>query len=400
MFYNFRDTSDRIMNVAPRIASLLAREGLLGRRVGLAVDWRAHSVGIRDRFLAGLPASSDLVVYDLGKVPTPCASQFAKAMGIPSVVITASHLEASFNGLKVFTEDGRPINADVERELIANVEADRSPLPIQRHRPLMMTPASSDFYFQSLNATRQRDKRRITWEVTRGTEEWIERFAPNDEIITAEHPDPEFRPKLDRDFVISIDGDGDKCAIYHHKRRISGQILIGAMTTELGATRVVVSEDLARSVEGYLLAKGVEVIRTPVGDQFVIQAMQRDDFGGEPNGHFILPHTLCPDGLHAGMIALRASEHYRHIPLDQMSGCVVTYPGIAERDLAFRLVAGEAHGSSLRFVRNQDWVYVRRSGWESSLVIQVEGRESEATLDLLLFRLGGRVTRRYCSVEA
>jgi len=137
------------------------------------------------------------------------------------------------------------------------------------------------------------------------------------------------------DFGVAFDGDADR-AIFVAK---SGKIVDGDAVL-LTVARAMKAEGRLRSdtvvstvmsnlgLEKALAAEGIRMVRTPVGDKYVLEEMVRLDatLGGEQSGHVIFrEYATTGDGL---LTALRLFEIARQAGtgLDELTASLVIYP--------------------------------------------------------------------------
>jgi len=115
---------------------------------------------------------------------------------------------------------------------------------------------------------------------------------------------------------IALDGDADRVVLCDENGTIidGDQImgLIGASWKKAGLLKgdaVVATVMSNMGLEKYLAGHGVELLRTNVGDRYVLERMRKDGFnvGGEQSGHMILSdYSTTGDGLVAALQVLAA----------------------------------------------------------------------------------------------
>jgi phosphoglucosamine mutase len=116
------------------------------------------------------------------------------------------------------------------------------------------------------------------------------------------------------DIGIALDGDGDRVLIADERGRIvDGDQLLAVIAeswkadgrlTQSGIVATVMSN---LGLERYLGSLGLAIVRTPVGDRYVLEHMRGHGYnvGGEPSGHIILSdYTTTGDGLLAALQVL------------------------------------------------------------------------------------------------
>jgi phosphoglucosamine mutase len=122
----------------------------------------------------------------------------------------------------------------------------------------------------------------------------------------AVHPEAAARMVVEEDAWagVVVDGDGDRIylvdegGVIHDGDAIVGT-LAGALVQEgkLRGGAVVGTVTTGAGLEAFLAARGIELIRTAVGDRHVAMAMDAKgcNLGGESSGHVLTP-DLCPSG--------------------------------------------------------------------------------------------------------
>jgi phosphoglucosamine mutase len=142
-------------------------------------------------------------------------------------------------------------------------------------------------------------------------------------------------PEIGADLGIAFDGDADRALFVSS----SGKIVDGDAVLFLAGTSLkrdgklpgdlVVSTVMSNlGLEKALEAHGITMLRTPVGDKYVLEEMLKHGaaLGGEQSGHVIfLEHATTGDGL---LTALRVLEivHHSGLSLDRLVDEVKTYP--------------------------------------------------------------------------
>jgi phosphoglucosamine mutase len=138
-------------------------------------------------------------------------------------------------------------------------------------------------------------------------------------------------------------------------------------------------------LEEALAPHGGKVIRTKVGDRYVIEEMVRQNLnlGGEQSGHIIFrDYTTTGDGIISALQILRIMQATGK-PLGELKRCLTKYPQ-AQRNLRVRKKPPlETLPEVMRLLndaetelRGQGRVLLRYSGTESKIRLLIEGRES------------------------
>jgi phosphoglucosamine mutase len=118
------------------------------------------------------------------------------------------------------------------------------------------------------------------------------------------------------DVGICLDGDADRVILIDEKGRIAdGDQLMGLVATQWAAKGTLVKNTLVATVmsnmglERHLNSLGIDLLRTNVGDRYVVEAMRKGGFnlGGEQSGHIVMTDfATTGDGLMAGLQFLNA----------------------------------------------------------------------------------------------
>ena len=116
------------------------------------------------------------------------------------------------------------------------------------------------------------------------------------------------------DIGIALDDDADRVVIVDENGRIVDGDQIMAVIAEswhrdgkLAAGGVVATVMSNLGFERYLAGLGLKLVRTPVGDRYVIEEMRKHGYnvGGERSGHIVLSdYTTTGDGLVAALEVL------------------------------------------------------------------------------------------------
>ncbi len=189
---------------------------------------------------------------------------------------------------------------------------------------------------------------------------------------------------------IALDGDADRVIVIDEK----GQIVDGDAVMAMCATRMKGDGELRRDtvvatvmsnlgLERALEAQGIALVRTPVGDRYVVEAMRQGGFnlGGEQSGHLVfLDHTSTGDGL-IGALQVLALMTRTGKPLSELAQqAMERVPQVLESVTLPARKPLEDMASLQRLVERvkaalgkEGRVLVRWSGTEPKLRVMVEG---------------------------
>ncbi len=116
-------------------------------------------------------------------------------------------------------------------------------------------------------------------------------------------------------------------------RALKGELKRRVLSTAVGdeggfAPALKGTEDALDCILAAIKAAGGQVIRTPVGDKYVVDVMLKNgyNFGGEQSGHLIFgDHGTTGDGLVAALQILRIMAA-KQKPLSELTQCWTRFP--------------------------------------------------------------------------
>jgi phosphoglucosamine mutase len=400
-------------------AALLLRDG---RPLLIGQDTRRSC----DMFVAALIAggtSMGAQVHRLGMCPTPALAFVTDAGSYGAgIMVSASHNPADDNGLKVLDARGMKLDDEVEDELEALVwRAEELASPMNRGLGRDLDArAELDRYREHrlALARRSRSGLRVALDCANGSgcEVAPEILAGTGATVTTHFDRPDgININVDCgatvpgtlaaivagdgvDVGFALDGDADRCvAVDERGRVVDGDQLIGIIARDrlargaLSASTVVLSVlsngGLARAVE----EAGGRVVRTPVGDKYILEAMQVSGagLGGEKSGHVIMPeHTTSSDGIVTALEILDILARTGK-PLSELAVCIPLRPQQQRTVRARHREQWEADFQLAQAVRaaeaeldGRGRILVRPSGTEPALRIMVEGEDAARVEEL------------------
>ena len=321
-------------------AGLVFLRGDHRHRVLIGKDTRLSGYMIENALVAGF-TSVGMDVLLTGPIPTPAVAMLARSMRADlGVMISASHNPYDDNGIKLFGPDGFKLSDEVESEIEALIDADLTkrlakPAAIGRAKRIDgVQDRYIEFAKRTLPKNLSLEGLRVVIDCAHGA---AYRVAPaalwelGAEVFSiGVEPDgfninkdcgstaPEELSRKVRemraDIGIALDGDADRVIIADERGRIvdGDQLLavIAASWKEDGllAKPCVVSTVMSNlGFERYLATLGLKLLRTPVGDRYVLECMREQgcNLGGEPSGHIILSdYATTGDGFVAALQVL------------------------------------------------------------------------------------------------
>jgi phosphoglucosamine mutase len=195
---------------------------------------------------------------------------------------------------------------------------------------------------------------------------------------------------------IALDGDADRVIIAdEHGKLVNGDAVMAICGIDLLQRRALPKKTIVATVmsnmglDQAIAAAGGRVVRTRVGDRYVVEEMRNNGyaFGGEQSGHLIfLDSATTGDGTVAAL-ALLSVMVQSHKPISELAKCMEVFPqaqlGLEVRN---KPELGSLSGV-MRVIRDvekklgaQGRVLVRYSGTEPKVRVLVEGPEQK-TID-------------------
>jgi phosphoglucosamine mutase len=309
-------------------------------RVVIGKDTRRSSYMFENALTAGF-TSTGMDVYLLGPVPTPAVGVLTRSMRADvGVMISASHNSYLDNGIKFFGPDGFKLSDKVElkiEELLDNDIEYAVPQNIGMAKRIddalgrYMEFAKSAFPRKKLlnglkvvvdcaNGAAYKAAPIVLWEL--GAEVISIGVDPNGYNINKEcgstYPQNAANAVLEHgaDVGICLDGDADRLILIDDKGNIAdGDQLMGLIASQWSSKGQLAKNTLVATVmsnmglERYLNSLDIKLLRTNVGDRYVVQEMQRSGYnlGGEQSGHIVMTdYATTGDGLMAALQFLNA----------------------------------------------------------------------------------------------
>jgi len=309
-------------------------------RVVIGKDTRLSGYMMESAMVAGF-TSVGMDVVLLGPMPTPAVAMLTRSMRADlGVMISASHNPFADNGIKLFGPDGYKLSdkdeAAIERQLEQGarlVAAEK----IGRARRIDDARGRYVHHVKSTFPERMRlDGLKIAVDCANGAAYHV---APDalwelgaDVIPLGVNPDGinindecgSTHPELLQETVVAsgadiglaLDGDADRLIVVDEKGQIIDgdqmMALVGLDLHRRGELRggsVVATVMSNLGLERRLGEEGIGLLRTAVGDRYVLEAMREKgcNVGGEQSGHIILSdHSTTGDGIVAALQVLAA----------------------------------------------------------------------------------------------
>ncbi|MEH2510579.1 phosphoglucosamine mutase [Nitrobacteraceae bacterium AZCC 1564] len=413
-------------------AGLVFQRGDHRHRVVIAKDTRLSGYMIENAMVAGF-TSVGMDVLLLGPMPTPAVAMLTKSMRADlGVMISASHNLFDDNGIKLFGPEGFKLSDEVEHQIEQLMDENlvkrlAQSASLGRARRIDgVHDRYIEFAKRTLPRTLSLDGLRVVVDCANGA---AYRVVPEalwelgaDVVSIGVEPDgfninkdcgstaPEALSRKVRemraDIGIALDGDADRVIIADERGHlIDGDQLLAVIAQSwkddgrLAKPGIVATVMSNLGLERYLEGQGLSLLRTPVGDRYVLERMLKDGYnlGGEPSGHIILSDfTTTGDGFVAALQVLSVVQRLGR-PVSEVCHRFEALPQIL-KNVRYRtgkpLDDPEVKSAILdaeRRLNGSGRLLVRSSGTEPVIRVMGEGDNRdlvEEAVDMIVSALG------------
>ena len=389
-------------------------------RILLGKDTRLSGYMFEDALAAGI-TSMGVNVIQVGPMPTPALSYLTTDMRCDAgVMISASHNQYRDNGIKFFGQDGFKLADEIEERIEGLIGSDelrsglassdqlgsarrvddasaRYVVNLKNSFPLDLDLGDFKVVLDCANGAAYKVGPIVHWELgANGISMGIE---PNGRNINdgcgSLFPEQlaERVKETGADIGIALDGDADRVVLVDEVGEIlDGDMLMALCARDMNTRSVLKGDGVVATVmsnlglEKNLEEQGLHLLRTQVGDRYVVEAMRRHGYnlGGEQSGHVIfLDQSRTGDGLKSALQVLSVMAR-REKKLSELTRDYVRFPQallgirVSERKPIDSLPTMQ---SAIREVEaelaDRGRVLIRYSGTEPLARIMVEGESEE-----------------------
>lgn len=411
-------TTEMAMQLGRAVAYVFKKDNGRRHRIVIGKDTRLSGYMLENAMVAGI-CSMGVDVLIIGPLPTPGIAFITSSMRADAgVVISASHNLYQDNGIKFFSGNGFKLPDEVEIEiedLIINHRIDalrpiaeavgkayRIDDAIGRYIVFLKNSFPRDLDLQGLrivldcaHGAGYRVAPAVLTEL--GAEVIPIGVSPNglniNEGCGSMHPEvmaakvKEYRA----DLGIALDGDADRVIfVDENGQEVDGDHILALCGTELMKSGSLKKKTVVATVmsnmglEIAMRQAGGKVVRTAVGDRYVVEEMLRGGFnlGGEQSGHMIfLDHNTTGDGILSALQVLAILQRTGR-PLSELALVMTSLPQVLvnvrvkKRTVLTKIAPIKAAMEALEAeIYGKGRLLVRYSGTEPLLRIMVEGED-------------------------
>ena len=332
-------------------------------RVVIGKDTRLSGYMIEPALTAGfISVGMDVVL--VGPLPTPAVAMLTRSLRCDlGVMISASHNQYEDNGIKLFGPDGYKLSDEVEAHIESRM-ADESDTILAPANKLGRAQRLDDAVGRYIEFVKNTFPKGLTLDGLKividcahgaaykvaptvlrelGAEVIALGVAPDGFNINADcgstHPEFMMREvvKQGADIGLALDGDADRLVACDEKGELlDGDQLMALVAQNMHRTGRLAGDTLVATVmsnlglERYLESIGITLVRTQVGDRYVVETMRAAGFnlGGEQSGHIIMgDFATTGDGLIAALQMLAACREANR-PVSEVARLFKPYPQI------------------------------------------------------------------------
>lgn len=385
-------------------------------KVVIGKDTRLSGYMIEQALSSGLN-SMGINVQLVGPLPTPGIGYLTRTMRAASgIVISASHNAYQDNGIKIFGPDGFKLDDKLEKEierLVAEENLTKYLPPakdIGRTRRIEDAQGRYIVYAKSAFPLEYTlDGLRIVLDTAHGASYKVAPAifeelgaevihvgnSPNgtniNDKVGALHPSllSQAVVQYRADVGIGLDGDADRVIMVDENgKMVNGDHILAICALHMKQKKslnhdtLVVTQMSNFGLEKAMSDHGIKVIKTNVGDKFVVEEMRKGGFnlGGEQSGHIIfLDHSTTGDGTVAALNVLSVMRETNK-KISELTNVFVEVPQVlincrVRSRVELNQIKGYSdflamHESDLK---GEGRIFIRYSGTEPLIRILVEG---------------------------
>ena len=423
-----------LANVEPMTAESALRVGMAAgkiftrgnhrHRVVIGKDTRLSGYMLEPAMAAGFTAMGMDVIM-VGPMPTPAVAMLTRSLRADiGVMISASHNLYQDNGIKLFGPDGYKLSDDTEAEierLMGSNLSDALAGSPELGRAKRLDDAEGryvEFVKNTFPKGLRLDGLKVVVDCAHGA---AYKVAPSAlwelgaEVVTigveptgfnineqcgSTHTElmQEAVRKHGADLGIALDGDADRVMVAdEHGALLDGDQLMAMVgeawmkSDRLKGGGIVATVMSNLGLEIYLRENGLKLIRTQVGDRYVVETMRREGFnvGGEQSGHIILnDYNTTGDGLIAALEVLSVLVQSGK-PASTVGRMFTPLPQLL-KNVRFKGNSPLQENGVLSAVRDAETrlgstgrLLIRKSGTEPLIRVMAEGQDEALIEDVI-----------------
>jgi len=412
-------TVSTALNLGRAVAHRFSSKAHKGRIV-VGKDTRLSCYMFENALAAGI-CSMGADCWFCGPIPTPAVAHITKSMRADAgLVISASHNPYYDNGIKVFGHDGFKLPDATELELESLMASGKLDQFHATRGDIGRVTRIEGVHGRYISYLKHTFPEKLTLEglkivvdcangASYEVAPWVFSELGADVISIGVKPNglnindgcgalyPEQLQKTvvkqGADIGVALDGDADRVIVIDEQgRMVDGDVLMAIIATGMLQENKLNKKTLVSTVmsniglERCIEAAGGHMIRTQVGDRYVVDEMRRGgyNFGGEQSGHLVLlDQCTTGDGV-VGALQVLASMVRQKKPLSALTSVMTVVPqvlmGVPVREKKpLQDIPGytAAVDAAVNELGRDGRVLVRYSGTEKKARIMIEGLDAD-----------------------
>ncbi len=403
-----------------RATAYICKKRTHRHRIVIGKDTRLSGYMLESALVSGI-CSMGVDVLIVGPMPTPGIAFLTRSMRADAgMVISASHNPFQDNGIKIFSRDGFKLPDQTEETIEKLISHDsikdlrptadevgkafRIDDAIGRYIVFLKNTFPAELDLEGLklvidcgNGAAYKIAPAVFEEL--GASVTAIGISPNGKNINADcgslHPErlKEEVLKVGANLGIAFDGDADRVIFVDETgAEINGDQIMAICALEMARQNKLAKNTVVATVmsnmglEKALEPHAIKVVRTQVGDRYVVEEMRRQgyNFGGEQSGHLIfMDHNTTGDGILSALQLLSVLVQTGK-PLSELATVMVVYPQLlknipvkSKTPLEQVTVLHQRISEIELEIQGRGRLLVRYSGTENKLRVMMEGENIE-----------------------
>lgn len=417
-------TPENVLRIGMAIAATLKTDH--GRNMVLiGKDTRLSGYMIESALTSGI-CSMGMNVTLVGPIPTPGIAFLTRTLRLDAgIVISASHNPYGDNGIKIFSSSGFKLSDELEREIERLIADEKFPAKRPTDGKIGRAYRLDDAagrYIEYIKSTIPKgidlDGLKIVVDAANGAAykvtPWLLRELGAEVISINDKPDginindncgslhlqclADVVKKHNAHIGIAHDGDADRTLFVDEKGSIvDGDMILGIWASELkkesklSGNGVVATVMTNLGLEKYLAAQGIKLVRTKVGDRYVVEEMKKSGYnlGGEQSGHIIFfDYNTTGDGPITALQVLYLMRKKNRL-ISELTSDIELYPQVllnvavpGKKDFKEIPQITRAIDRSTEKLGNKGRILVRPSGTEPKIRVMVEAEDGNMAKEI------------------
>ncbi|HMK43645.1 MAG TPA: phosphoglucosamine mutase [Dissulfurispiraceae bacterium] len=409
-------TPETVLRVGMAIGAVISAKATIGRHeVLIGKDTRLSGYIIESALTSGI-CSMGVDVTLVGPIPTPGVAFLTRALRLDAgVAISASHNPFEDNGIKVFSHDGFKLSDELEAQVEQFVLADscpfKRPAGAKIGKAFRLDDAAGR-YIEYIKSSIPRGVDLVGMKVVIDSANGAAyKITPSllkelgAEVISI-HDEPD-GTNINKDcgslhldalaaavrehgahVGIAHDGDADRTLFVDDKgAAVDGDLIMSMWALELkrenrlNHSTAVVTVMSNLGIERHLQRHGVKVVRTKVGDRYVVEEMRKHgyNFGGEQSGHLVFfDYNTTGDGPITALQVLYLMRKKNRLLSELAAGIdlfpqvLLNVPVAEKKDFKEIPAIAKVIAEATKSLGDSGRLLVRASGTEPKIRVMVE----------------------------